>query len=301
MYRHLPPTEFCPDRGAAILVGTRAEPVEEQAVTSPDPESLLDLLDLEDIDPGLFRGRISGAPGRRLFGGQVAAQALVAAERTAEDGAAAHSLHAYFLRPGDTGRPVIFRVDRLQDGRTFRRRRVTATQDGTPILCLEASFTTDRSAATHHVSAPAAPDPESCQELVRTLPGALQPDQAVELRSVPSRPGAPPRFPDDLWFRPVGKHAGERVSASAVLTYISDLTFISAILRLGRRRDVSHMTSLDHVMWFHNEVRLDDWLLYVKSPLAAGDMRGLAQGSIFHRDGTLIATVAQEGLMHVSR
>src|SRR6185437_6186095 len=186
-------------------------------------------------------------------------------------------------------------------GRTFRRRRVTATQDGTPILCLEASFTTDRSAATHHVSAPAAPDPESCQELIRTLPGALQPDQAVELRSIPSRPGAPPRFPDDLWFRPVGKHADERVSASAVLTYISDLTFISAILRLGRRRDVSHMTSLDHVMWFHNEVRLDDWLLYVKSPLAAGDMRGLAQGSIFHRDGTLIATVAQEGLMHVSR
>ena len=266
----------------------------------PASDGLEGLLDLEDIDPGLFRGRISGKPGRRLFGGQVAAQALVAAGRTTEASAAAHSLHAYFLRPGDTGKPVIFRVDRLQDGRTFMRRRVTATQDGTPILCLEASFSTDRSAAEHHASPPAVPDPESCPELVRSLPGALQPDQAVELRAIPSRPGASPRFPDDLWFRPVGKHSGERVSTSAVLTYISDLTFISAILRPGRRRDVSHMTSLDHVMWFHNEVRLDDWLLYVKSPVAVGSVRGLAQGSIFHRDGTLIATVAQEGLMHVA-
>jgi acyl-CoA thioesterase II len=267
----------------------------------PASDGLEGLLDLEDIDPGLFRGRISGEPGRRLFGGQVAAQALVAADRTTEASAAAHSLHAYFLRPGDTGQPVIFRVDRLQDGRTFGRRRVTATQDGTPILCLEASFTTDRSAAEHHARPPEVPEPDDCPELVRSLPGALQPDQAVELRAIVSRPGAPPRFPDDLWFRPVGKHSGERVSASAVLTYISDLTFISAILRPARRRDVSHMTSLDHVMWFHNEVRLDDWLLYVKSPVAVGSVRGLATGSIFHRDGTLIATVAQEGLMHVSR
>jgi len=267
----------------------------------PAFDDLQSLLDLEDIDPGLFRGAVSGEPGRRLFGGQVAAQALVAAERTTEADAAAHSLHAYFLRPGDTGKPVIFGVDRLQDGRTFGRRRVTATQDGTPILCLEASFTTDRSAARHHAGPPDAPAPESCPELIRSLPGALQPDQAVELRAIPSRPGAPARFPDDLWFRPVGKHLGDRVSASAVLTYISDLTFISVILRPGRRRDVSHMTSLDHVMWFHNEVRLDDWLLYVKSPLAVGSVRGLAQGSIYHRDGTLIATVAQEGLMHVNR
>ncbi len=265
---------------------------------------LLAVLDLEDIDAGLFRSGPSaaGEPGHRLFGGQVAAQALVAAERTSDDGATAHSLHAYFLRPGDTGKAVVFQVDRLQDGRTFRRRRVTAIQHGHPILCLEASFTTDQAIAEHQVAAPPVPDPDSCPPMVwRYRVTGLRPDAGFELRAAISPDGEPPHFSDDLWFRVRGPWTGGPVSPSAVLTYVSDLTFVSVIMRPRGRPDVSRLTSLDHVMWFHNEVRLDDWLLFAKSTPAAGTMRGLALGSIFHRDGTLIATVGQEGLMHSSR
>ena len=263
-----------------------------------DLDALVGLLDLEDLDVDLFRSRDTVEPGHRLFGGQVAAQALVAAERSTDPAAAAHSLHAYFLRPGDTGKHVIFRVDRLQDGRTFRRRRVTVVQDGIPILCLEASFTTDRATTDHQVTAPAAPAPESCPPLGwKFRGGGLQPHQAFDLRAVTTHSGQP-FFSDDLWFRPLGALNGSRVSGSAVLTYISDLTLASATLRPGGRRDVTRLTSLDHVLWFHNEVRLDDWLLYAKSTPASGLVRGLAQGSIFHRDGTLIASVAQEVLAH---
>jgi acyl-CoA thioesterase II len=265
---------------------------------------LLAVLDLEDIDAGLFRSTPSaaGEPGHRLFGGQVAAQALVAAERTSDDGATAHSLHAYFLRPGETGKAVVFQVDRLQDGRTFRRRRVTAIQNGQPILCLEASFTTDQATAAYHVAAPSVPDPGSCPPMVwRFRNTGLRPDQAFELRAAIAPDGEPAHYSDDLWFRTRGPWTGGPVSPSAVLTYVSDLTFVSVIMRPRGRPDVSRLTSLDHVMWFHNEVRLDDWLLFAKSTPAAGTMRGLALGSIFHRDGTLIATVGQEGLMHSSR
>jgi acyl-CoA thioesterase II len=272
-------------------------------------QSLADLmavLDLELLDAQLFRSQPAGEPGYRLFGGQVAAQALVAAERTAATGARAHSLHAYFLRPGDTGRAVVFRVDPLQDGRTFSRRRVTAIQGGQPILCLEASFTTDRATTDYQVSPPPGPAPEDCPPMVwRLRATGFRPDQAFDLRAAIAPDAGPPHFSDDLWLRTRGQWAdtgGQMkwgpVSQTAILTYISDLTFVSAILRPLGRPDVSRLTSLDHVMWFHNEPRLDDWLLFTKSTPAAGALRGLAQGSMFHRDGTLIATMAQEGLVH---
>ncbi|HEX3792004.1 MAG TPA: acyl-CoA thioesterase domain-containing protein [Pseudonocardiaceae bacterium] len=271
-------------------------------VSEPGLAVLLDLLDLEDLELNLFRSRQSAAPGRRLFGGQVAAQALVAAERTVLAEAAAHSLHAYFLRPGDSGAPVVFRVDRLQDGRTFRRRRVTAIQAGQPILCLESSFTADRSTADHHTTRPAAPDPAECPETDWRVQGnGLRPDHAFDLRAATTQTGIVRPFVHDLWFRTRGSIDGARVSPAAVLTYVSDLTLASVILRPSGRTDVRGMTSLDHVLWFHNEVRLDDWLLYAKTTPAAGHMRGLAQGGIFHRDGTLIASVAQEGLIHADR
>jgi acyl-CoA thioesterase II len=264
---------------------------------------LMALLDLEPLEQELFRSRPAGEPGFRLFGGQVAAQALVAAERTTGEGARAHSLHAYFLRPGDTGRAVVFQVDPLQDGRTFSRRRVTAIQGGKPILCLEASFTTDQAATGYQVSPPPVPDPEDCPEMVwRLRATGLRPDLAFDLRAAIKAGGRAPHFSDDLWFRTRGHYEdiGEagRVSRTAILVYVSDLTFVSGILRPLGRPDVSHLTSLDHVMWFHNEPRLDDWLLFTKSTPATGQLRGLAQGSLFHRDGTLIATVAQEGLVH---
>jgi len=269
---------------------------------------LMAVLDLELLDAQLFRSLPTGEPGFRLFGGQVAAQALVAAERTTADGARAHSLHAYFLRPGDTGRAVVFRVDPLQDGRTFSRRRVTAIQNGQPILCLEASFTTDRAATGYQVSPPAVPDPEDCPAMVwRHRATGIRPDRPFDLRAAIGPDAGPPHFSDDLWFRTRGRweDAGDGgvlkwgpVSRTAILTYVSDLTFVSGILRPLGRPDVPRLTSLDHVMWFHNEPRLDDWLLFTKSTPATGELRGLAQGSIFHRDGTLIATMAQEGLVH---
>ena len=265
---------------------------------------LMAVLDLEPLEEQLFRSDSAGEPGFRLFGGQVAAQALVAAERTTAEAARAHSLHAYFLRPGDTGRPVVFRVDPLQDGRTFSRRRVTAIQGGKPILCLEASFTTDRATTDYQVSPPAVPAPDDCPPMVwRMRATGLRPDRAFDLRAAIAPDAGPPHFSDDLWFRTRGQWSGAPVtygpvSRTAILTYVSDLTFVSGILRPLGRLDVSRLTSLDHVMWFHNEPRLDDWMLFTKSTPATGTLRGLAQGSMFHRDGTLIATMAQEGLVH---
>ena len=260
---------------------------------------LMAVLDLELLDAQLFRSQPTGEPGFRLFGGQVAAQALVAAERTTADGARAHSLHAYFLRPGETGQSVVFQVDPLQDGRTFSRRRVTAIQGGRPILCLEASFTTDRAVTDYQVSPPAVPAPEDCPPMVwRTRATGLRPDRPFDLRAAITPEAGPPHFSDDLWFRTRGDWDAGPVSRTAILTYVSDLTFVSGILRPLGRPEVPRLTSLDHVMWFHNEPRLDDWLLFTKSTPASGSLRGLAQGSMFHRDGTLIATMAQEGLVH---
>ena len=285
---------------------TAPESATDECFGLPD---LMAVLDLEPLDTQLFRSQFTGEPGFRLFGGQVAAQALVAAERTTADEARAHSLHAYFLRPGETGRPVVFRVDPLQDGRTFSRRRVTAIQGGRPILCLEASFTTDRAVTDYQVSPPAVPAPEDCPPMVwRTRATGLRPDRPFDLRAAIAPDAGPPHFSDDLWFRTRGDWAGGPdqagsvkwgpVSRTAILTYVSDLTFVSGILRPLGRPEVPRLTSLDHVMWFHNEPRLDDWLLFAKSTPATGGLRGLAQGSMFHRDGTLIATMAQEGLVH---
>jgi acyl-CoA thioesterase II len=264
-----------------------------------EPVSLEQLLDLEQIEVWTYRG-FSFHPGStRAFGGLVAGQALVAAGRTVPDDRRVHSLHAYFLRPGDTGRPVVFRVDPLQDGRTFSRRRVTAIQGGQPILCLEASFTTDQAATDYQVSPPAVPAPEDCPPMVwRTRATGLRPDRPFDLRAAIVPDAGPPHFSDDLWFRTRGDWDAGPVSRTAILTYVSDLTFVSGILRPLGRPDVPRLTSLDHVMWFHNEPRLDDWLLFTKSTPATGSLRGLAQGSMFHRDGTLIATMAQEGLVH---
>jgi acyl-CoA thioesterase-2 len=279
--------------------------VDGTAVRQVDDESLgtvLRKLDLETLDVDLFRGDATPGPGHRLFGGQVAAQAVVAAERTTTEGAAMHSLHAYFLRPGDTARTVIFRVDRLQDGRTFSRRRVTAVQQGTPILCLEASFTSDHSATDHQEAMPAVPAPEDCARVRWDFPGdGPQPWNAFDIRlATGTEPHGPP-FTDNVWFRPVGDVSGAPVSASALLTYVSDLTLAGAIVRPTGRTDVTGLTSLDHVMWLHNEVRIDDWMLYSKDCPAVGPLRGLARGGIFARNGTLIASVAQEGLIHSRR
>lgn len=212
------------------------------------PEEIAGLLVLEPVEADLFRDH--GVPGEtgRLFGGQVAAQALAAAGHTVT-GTRPHSLHAYFLRAGDAGRPVLFQVDRLHDGRTFHRRRVTAIQDGEAVLCLECSFTADTSEATDYHPAPPVPAPEEC-------PSFSKDDQATGRLT-----------------RPTSRHP-------------------------RGRRDVTGVTSLDHSLWFHHRPDLSDWLLYAKTAPAVGPARGLSTGHIFDRRGTLIASVAQEVLLH---
>jgi acyl-CoA thioesterase-2 len=259
--------------------------------------AVLDALDLETIDVDLYRDRHEIANGGRLYGGQVAAQALVAAERTVGAGMAVHSLHAYFLRAGDAAERAVFLVDRPQDGRTVTRRRVTAVQHGKAILGLEASFTTDRAATVRHHRPPEdTPDAPDCVTTPFTVSvGGVQPWKAVELRPAG---GGGQGLAQDVWFRLRGQHRGDGVSQAALLTYLSDLTLAAAVKRTDP--GITRLTSLDHVMWFHNEVRFDDWLLYAKDCAALGARRGLTRGSVFSRTGTLISTVAQEVLVGYS-
>lgn len=260
--------------------------------------AVLDALDLETIDVDLYRDRHEITNSGRVYGGQVAAQALVAAERTVEVSMRTHSLHAYFLRPGEAAERVVFRVDRPHDGRTFARRCVTAVQRGRPILCLEASFTAGGEAATHHRRPPeGTPDAPDCVPTVWSVAVAgVQPWTAVELRPTAGREA--PGLAQDVWFRLRGQDRRDGVSEAALLTYLSDLTLAATVKRTDPA--ITRLTSLDHVMWFHNEVRFDDWLLYAKECAALGARRGLTQGSVFSRTGTLVSTVAQEVLVGYS-
>ena len=283
-------------------------PVTEPADESHEPAGgLSGLLALETVDVDTFRAPAAPGSPARLFGGQVAAQAHTAAAHTVTE-ARPHSLHAYFLRPGDSGSPVLFRVDRLHDGRAFRRRRVTAIQQGQPILCLESSFTTDDSGLDDHPGMPAVPGPEDCPRLEkganrrgsRPAPWAM-----LEARTVPSSGSdATVAAARDIWIRLRAGDIAESIPPEAVITYLSDLTLAATSVRATERRpegrlDVKRVTSLDHSVWFHNPARLSGWLLYAKAVPAVGPLRGIVMGQIFNRDGTLVATVAQEALLRL--
>jgi acyl-CoA thioesterase-2 len=295
--------------GASAVMDTRVAEDKQDTTTGGDvsPREIVGLLTLEPLEVNMFRGH--GLPGEasRLYGGLVAAQALAAAGCTVT-GARPHSLHSYFLRPGDSSKPVLFQVDRLHDGRTFHRRRVTAIQIGEPILCLESSFTADMSDATDYQSAPPVPPPGECSEYTVGIreDGRFSPWSLVEARPVPGDGTPLPRVTAaDFWFRfrAGAAAAAAGVMPEAMLTYLSDLTLAAATLRPTRRRpvgrpDVTRLTSLDHSVWFHNTADLSDWLLYAKATPATGAVRGLASGHFFSRGGTLVASVIQEALLH---
>lgn len=268
---------------------------------------IVGLLRLEHLEVNMFRGRAVSTEPRRLYGGQVAAQALAAAGYTVE-GARPHSLHAYFLRPGDSAAPVVFQVEPLQDGRTFKRRRVTAIQGGEAILCLESSFTADTTDTTDYPAPPKVPDPEDCPVYThtgKTGTGRVNPWHLFEARpAVTELPPAGIRVTTaDMWFRVRDVTASEGIIPEAIITYLSDLTLSATALRPNPRHpngrpEVTGLTSLDHSMWFHNPADLSDWLLYAKIAPAAGPVRGLTAGQIFDRRGVLVASVAQECLTH---
>lgn len=279
---------------------------------------LLDLLDLEQIEQDIFRGRSRSAVIPRVFGGQVAAQALVAAGRTVPEDRTAHSLHAYFLRPGDPGAPIVYTVDRIRDGRSFTTRRVVAVQHGHPIFHLSASFQTYEEGLEHQTAMPPAPAPETLPPAAEILPHHLEPRvaqrllearAAVDLRYAEAPPWATagePREPrSQVWFRTNGKLADDPLLHVCLATYVSDMTLLDSVLLAHGRGgwavgDVVG-ASLDHAMWFHRPFRADEWLLYDQESPSSSGGRGLGQARIYTQDGRLAVTVIQEGVVRVPR
>ncbi|MGY1435884.1 acyl-CoA thioesterase II [Streptomyces reniochalinae] len=292
---------------------------------SQELTSLLDLLDLERVEQDIFRGSSRASVVPRVFGGQVAAQALVAACRTVPEGRLPHSLHAYFLRSGDPGAPIVYTVDRIRDGRSFTTRRVVGVQHGQPIFHLSASFQTYEEGMEHQEAMPSAPDPETLPTAEDMLPRyhglftdpqvperLLRARAAVDLRYVEAPPfasvGSPSEPRSQVWFRTNGKLDGasdDPMLHICLATYVSDMTLLDSVLLAHGRGgwavgDVVG-ASLDHAMWFHRPFRADEWLLYdQESPTAQGG-RGLAKGRIFTRDGRLVVSVIQEGVVRVPR
>lgn len=276
---------------------------------------LLQLLELEPLEVDLFRGdsRDIGSP--QVFGGQVLGQALHAAHATVE-GRQVHSLHAYFLRRGDFNAPIVYQVDRSRDGGSFSSRRVVAIQRGAQIFHMSASFQVPEPGLEHQLPMPQVPAPDSLPDLRGILEARGQPlpdavrrfsgrNSPFEFRSVQAL-----KFPDpqpgeprlDVWFRAVDKVGEDPRRHAELLAYVSDYYLLGAALRphgysLGSAGIV--VASIDHAMWFHRPVRVDDWLLYsIQSPAAAG-ARGFSRADIFTRDGVLVASTAQEGLIRV--
>jgi acyl-CoA thioesterase II len=280
-------------------------------------EEVLELLDLEPIEENIFRGRSPEDRVQRVFGGQVLGQALVAAGRTVE-GRTCHSLHAYFLRAGDPKVPILYEVDRSRDGSSFTSRRVVAIQHGRPIFTLEASFQLDQPGYEHAFEMPAAPAPETLPDeaelrasVVDRLPEeyrawALRP-RPIETRPVDPREYFAPakRPPHEMrWIRARGTMPGELSLHQCVLAYASDMSLLDTGLLphgIGWFDNKVQMASLDHAMWFHRPFRADEWLLYVQDSPSASGARSFNRGMIFTRDGKLVASVAQEGLMRPRR
>ncbi|ONK11513.1 acyl-CoA thioesterase II [Streptomyces sp. MP131-18] len=286
---------------------------------------LLDLLDLEPIEQDIFRGQSHASVIPRVFGGQVAAQALVAACRTVPEDRLPHSLHSYFLRPGDSGARIVYTVDRTRDGRSFATRRVVAVQHGQPIFTLSASFAKPEEGLEHQEPMPPAPDPETLPTAEELLPRyadlfwdpsvvelLLQARQAIDLRYVNEPPfgtaGSPREPRAQVWFRLNGELTGKQDNPVVHLclgTYVSDMTLLDSVLlahgRGGWMTGDTVGASLDHAMWFHRPFRSDEWLLYDTDSPTSQAGRGLARGRMFTRDGRLAVSVIQEGLMRVPR
>lgn len=288
---------------------------------TPMPQSideLVDLLDLETIEDNLFRGRQPRTSLQRVFGGQVAGQAVMAAIRTIDRDRELHSLHAYFLLPGDTAVPLVYDVERTRDGRSFSTRRVVARQHGKPIFYMSASFQVPEEGFDHQDVMPEVAGPEQCPELGDVLAKLTRRPReewdrdwaALDVRYAgDSRPGGVLSDPGHpalarVWLKASGRLPDDPAMHAAVLAYASDLTLLSVSV-------VPHGTfigdpklqpaSLDHAMWFHRSARADEWLLYDQvSPSASGG-RGFATGRLFTQSGLLVSSVVQEGLVRLRR
>ncbi|WP_182887786.1 acyl-CoA thioesterase [Microbispora sp. H10885] len=283
-------------------------------------KELLDLLDLEQIELDIFRGRSPEERFQRVFGGQVAAQALVAAGRTVPGDRMVHSLHAYFIRPGDPAVPIVYNVERVRDGRSFTTRRITAIQHGKAIFSMSASFHVEEQGVSHQAARmPEAPAPETLptfQERMRDVfgdePGwrdLLSKPRPVDVRYVNALPWEAAKDPslvtpeNRVWFRYDADLPDDPLLHIVLAAYASDFTLVDTVLLahgLAWGSSAVSGASLDHAMWFHRPFRADDWLLYAQESPWSGAARGLARGQMFSPSGELVVSVVQECLIRVS-
>jgi acyl-CoA thioesterase-2 len=277
---------------------------------------LVQLMDLEPIEENLFRGACTQEPWRRVFGGQVIGQALMAACHTVDPARAPHSLHAYFMRAGDPALPIVYQVSRDRDGGSFSSRRVVAIQHGQPILNLAASFQGAEPGLQHQTPMPDVPPPEGLQsdrEAMKRFVDRIQPDRrdfVLRQRPIEFRPiepdaklsGGAHAAAQMHWFRAIDTLPDDPRLHRVLLAYASDMTLLATSLLphgLHWFTDTLQEASLDHALWIHDDLRLDQWLLYVQDSPWTGGARGLSRGQVFTREGKLVASVAQEGLMRV--
>jgi acyl-CoA thioesterase-2 len=278
-------------------------------------ETLLSVLDLEPLEHNLFRGLSPQVGWQRVFGGQVIGQALVAAARTVA-GRNAHSLHAYFMRPGDPAVPIIYEVDRIRDGKSFATRRVVAIQHGEAIFSMSASFQVEEPGLDHQIPMPDVPPPEKLPSEAELKAAYLhnapegvrkywERPRPIELRPVDLRhylsrePLEPIQF---VWVKATGRLPDDPDIHRCVLAYASDMTLLdTSLFAHGRSIFDTDLqpASLDHAMWFHRPFRADEWLLYAEDSPSASGARGFTRGGLFSRDGRLVASVAQEGLIRI--
>jgi acyl-CoA thioesterase-2 len=281
-------------------------------------DPLLSLLDLEPLEVNIYRGQNRDLGTGRVFGGQVFAQALVAARRTVDGDREAHSAHGYFILPGDLKAPIVYFVDRLRDGKSFTTRRVTAIQHGQAIFNLSASFHVAEEGFSHQPVMPVVPDPETLapelaliREMAHQIPEQLRPvitqDRPIDFRPVaPLDPFNPEkRDPTrQVWFRVIDTLPPEPWIHQAILAYASDYGLLTTALQphgIGYRTRGLLLASLDHSLWLHRPFRADEWLLYtMDSPVMTG-ARGFVRGAIYSRAGDLVASVAQEGLLRLRK
>lgn len=283
-------------------------------------KELLALLELEPIEHNIYRGQNRDLATGRVFGGQVFAQALVAAQRTVPDGRQAHSVHGYFLREGDLKAPIVYFVDRPRDGRSFTSRRVTAIQHGEAIFHLSASFHLDEPGLDHQTTMPSVPPPESVPSelaLIRarasTIPEpyrtVVTQDRPLDIRVItPADPfsrlerHSPEDAKRQVWFRLTERIPDTAMLHQAVLAYASDYGFLPTALLphgIGYRDPRLFIASLDHTVWFHRPFRADEWLLYVSDSPSAFGARGFVRGAVYTQAGVMVASVAQEGLIRL--
>ncbi|MFB2551496.1 acyl-CoA thioesterase II [Ensifer soli] len=276
--------------------------------------TLVATLDLETLEADLFRGVSPDVGWQRVFGGQVIGQALVAAQRTVAAERPVHSLHAYFIRPGDPSVPILYEVDRIRDGAGFTTRRVVASQHGKAIFAMSASFQIEEDGFEHQIAMPDLADPDTLpgedEFRARYLSAAPPAIRAYfeRPRPVEIRPASLSRYVSrdgrdtvqNVWIRAAAAVPGDSALQAAVLAYLSDMTLLdTALYAHGTSvfdRDLQ-VASLDHAMWFHRPCDLSDWLLYAQDSPSASGARGMTRGSLFDRGGRLIASVAQEGLI----